>query len=65
VARVWPNGKILLGNLDGEIPFEKPRGTWEDNIKMDLNVKRIWRCGLDSRASEQNSESSCKDGNEP
>jgi hypothetical protein len=35
------HGKILVGNLDGEKPFGKLRGTWEDNIKMDLKMNMV------------------------
>jgi hypothetical protein len=32
------HGKILIGNLEGKRLLEKPRGRWEDNIKMDLKI---------------------------
>ena len=28
--------KVLVGKPEGRRPLERPRGTWEDNIKMDL-----------------------------
>ena len=41
-GRVAPMGdcrgvyKVLMGKLEGERPFRRPRCRWEDNIKMDL-----------------------------
>jgi hypothetical protein len=28
--------KILVGKSEGERPLGRPRGRWEDNIRMDL-----------------------------
>jgi hypothetical protein len=28
--------KVLVGKPEGKRPLERPRRTWEDNIKMDL-----------------------------
>jgi len=28
--------RVLLGNLEGKRPLERPERRWEDNIKMDL-----------------------------
>ena len=28
--------RVLVGKPEGKIPLERPRGRWEDNIKMDL-----------------------------
>jgi hypothetical protein len=28
--------RVLLGKPEGKRPFGRPRGRWEDNIKMDL-----------------------------
>ena len=28
--------KILTGKPTGNLPLERPRGRWEDNIRMDL-----------------------------
>ena len=28
--------KVLVGKPEGKRPFGRPRRTWEDNIKMDL-----------------------------
>jgi hypothetical protein len=28
--------RVLVGKPEGKRPLEKPRGKWEDNIKMDL-----------------------------
>ena len=28
--------KVLVGKPDGKRPLGRPRGRWEDNIKMDL-----------------------------
>ena len=28
--------RVLVGKPDGRRPLEKPRGRWENNIKMDL-----------------------------
>jgi hypothetical protein len=30
------NSEILVGKLEGKIPFGKPTRRWEDNIKMKL-----------------------------
>jgi hypothetical protein len=31
--------RILVGSPEGTRPVGKPRPTWEDNIKMDLQVQ--------------------------
>jgi hypothetical protein len=36
--------RILVGRPDGRRPLRKPRRTWEDNIKMDLQEVG---CGMD------------------
>jgi hypothetical protein len=28
--------RVLVGRSEGKIPLGRPRGRWEDNIKMDL-----------------------------
>jgi hypothetical protein len=28
--------RVLVGRTDGKRPLERPRRSWEDNIKMDL-----------------------------
>jgi hypothetical protein len=28
--------KVLVGNPNGKIPFERPRHRWEEEIRMDL-----------------------------
>ena len=33
--------KILTGKLTGNRPLQKPKGRWEDNIRMDLKVISI------------------------
>jgi hypothetical protein len=33
--------RVLVGRLKGKRPLERPRGRWEDNIKMDLREIRI------------------------
>ena len=35
--------KVLVGKPEGKRPLGRPRGRWEDNIKMDLEVGRC--CG--------------------
>jgi hypothetical protein len=42
---------ILVWRPEGRRPLGRPRRRWEDNIKMDLGKKRVWRCGLDSLGS--------------
>ena len=38
--------RVLVGKPDGRRPLEKPRGRWENNIKMDL--KEVgWGYALD------------------
>jgi hypothetical protein len=32
--------RILVGNLEGKRPLERPRCRWVDNIKMDLREIR-------------------------
>ena len=32
--------KVLLGKPEGKRPLGRPRGRWEDNIKMDLQEVR-------------------------
>jgi hypothetical protein len=39
---------ILVGRPEGRRPLGRPRRRWEDNIKMDLRLNRVWGCGLDS-----------------
>jgi hypothetical protein len=36
--------RILVGTPEGRRPLERPRGRWEDNIKMDLQ-EVIWGGG--------------------
>jgi len=39
VARTGERGgvcRVLVGKPEGKRPLGKPRGRWEDNIKMDL-----------------------------
>ena len=36
--------KVFVGILDGKIPMGRPSCRWEDNIKMDLEVRR--GCGV-------------------
>jgi hypothetical protein len=38
---------ILVGRPEGRRPLRRPRRRWEDHIKMDLRVNRVWGCGLD------------------
>jgi hypothetical protein len=40
--------EILVRKPEGKRPHERPRCSWEDNIKMDL---RVGMCGLDSSGS--------------
>jgi hypothetical protein len=37
---------VLVGKPQGKKPLEKPRRSWEDNIKMDLQEVR---CGVMER----------------
>jgi hypothetical protein len=32
--------RILVGKLGGKRPLKRPRGTWVENIKTDLKLKR-------------------------
>ena len=32
--------RVLVGKLEGNRPLGRPRGRWEDNIKMDLRKVR-------------------------
>jgi hypothetical protein len=38
--------RILMGNPEGERPLRRPRGTWVDNIKMDLREIGLGVIGL-------------------
>jgi hypothetical protein len=40
--------KHFIGKSEGKRPNERPRRTWEDNIKMDRPLKEMLGCGLDS-----------------
>jgi hypothetical protein len=42
---------ILRGKPEGKRPLERPKCTWEDNIRMDLKRNRAVSCGLDSSGS--------------
>jgi hypothetical protein len=44
--------KISVGRLGGKRLHGRPRHRWKDNIKVDLKVYRLGRCGLDSTGSE-------------
>jgi hypothetical protein len=33
--------RVLVSRLEGKRPLVRPRGRWEDNIKMDLRQIRI------------------------
>jgi hypothetical protein len=35
--------RILVGKLKGMRPLGKPRGRWEDDVRMDLR-ERWWKC---------------------
>jgi hypothetical protein len=35
--------RVLVGRPEGKRPLERPRGRWEDNIKMDLREIGIVR----------------------
>jgi hypothetical protein len=39
--------KILVGKHEGNIPLEKIRLRWKDNIKLDLKRIAAWGYGLD------------------
>jgi hypothetical protein len=36
--------RVLVGKPEGKRPLGRPRRTWEDNIKMDLQEVGVW-CG--------------------
>jgi hypothetical protein len=38
--------RVLVGKPEGKRPLERPRGIWEDNIRMDLR-SGMWGYGLD------------------
>jgi hypothetical protein len=40
--------RVLIGRPEGKRPLGRPRGRWEDNIKLDL---RDWWGELDSAGS--------------
>jgi hypothetical protein len=42
--------RVLVGKLEGKRPLGRPRGRWEDNVKMDLPGSGMWGHGL-GRAS--------------
>ena len=37
--------RVLVGRCEGKRPLWRPRRSWEDNIKMDLQEKGCW--GID------------------
>jgi hypothetical protein len=37
--------KIFIGELEEKRPLERPRCRWEDNIRLDLRMRK---CGLAS-----------------
>jgi hypothetical protein len=43
--------RVLVGNLDGKRPLERPRRRWEDGIRMDLREIGWGGCGVDSPGS--------------
>ena len=57
--------RVLVEKPEGRRPLGRPRRSWEDNIKMDLQDVG-WGHGLDLSGSEQDQVAgSCKHGNEP
>ena len=43
--------RVLVGKPDGKRPLGRPRGRWEDNIKMDLRGSGRGLWGLDGVGS--------------
>jgi hypothetical protein len=43
--------RVLVGKPEGKRPLERPRGRWEDGIKMDLREVVWGGCGVDSSGS--------------
>ena len=33
--------RVLVGELEGKKPLERPRRRWEDNIKIDIQEVRL------------------------
>jgi hypothetical protein len=42
--------RVLVGKPEGKRPLGRPRGRWEDGLKMDL-TEIGWGCGVDSPGS--------------
>jgi hypothetical protein len=40
--------RIFLEKAEGKRQLRKPRHKWEDNIKMDLQVKSVLICGAET-----------------
>jgi hypothetical protein len=63
VARVGQKrkvNKVLVGKLEGKIPFERPRRRWENGIRIGLREIGFGRvCGLDSTGSGYGLVASC------
>ena len=58
--------RVLVGKPEGKRPPGRPKRTWEDNIKMDLQEVGCW--GMDWFELAQDRESwggTCEFGNEP
>jgi len=43
--------RVLVGKPEGKKPLGRPRRTWEDNIKMDLQEVGMWGYGQDRAGS--------------
>jgi len=58
--------RVLVGKPEGKRPLERPRGRWEDNIKMDL--QEVGCGGMDWIELAQDRgqvAGTCEGGNEP
>ena len=40
-----------MGKPEDRTPLERPRGIWEDNIKVDLKIRRMAGLGFNSSGS--------------
>jgi hypothetical protein len=58
--------KVLVGNFEGKRPLGRPRGRWEDGIRMDLREIGLGRYVLDTTGSGQGQVAGCCEcGDEP
>jgi len=55
--------RVLVGKPEGKTLLGRPRGRWEDNIKMDLQEVKCWV--MDWIELAQDRDWTCECGNEP